>query len=72
VLITAGNFTAESAAQTVQDGHADAIAFGRYIIANPDLPERIRRGQAFTPYDRATFYGGGTEGYTDYKAYGFS
>ena len=72
VLITAGNFTAESAAQTVQDGHADAIAFGRYFIANPDLPERIRRGQAFTPYDRATFYGGGTQGYTDYRAYGFS
>jgi N-ethylmaleimide reductase len=71
VLITAGNFSAQSAAQTVEAGQADAIAFGRYFIANPDLPERIRKGQAFTPYHRPTFYGGGTEGYTDYLAYGF-
>ncbi len=72
VLITAGNFTAQSAALTVEAGHADAIAFGRYFIANPDLPARIRQGQTFTPYHRPTFYGGGTEGYTDYPAYGFA
>ena len=72
VLITAGNFTAQSASETVEAGLADAIAFGRYFIANPDLPERIRRGQAFTPYHRPTFYGGGSQGYTDYPAYGFA
>lgn len=70
VLITAGNFTADSAAETVAKGDADAIAFGRYFISNPDLPQRIKRGQAFTPYDRPTFYGGGTVGYTDYPAFG--
>ena len=66
VLITAGNFTAENAEQTVAAGDADAIAFGRYFISNPDLPERIRRGAPFTPYNRATFYGGDAQGYTDY------
>lgn len=66
VLITAGNFRADSAADLVARGRADAIAFGRFFISNPDLPERIRVGAEFTPYNRATFYGGGREGYTDY------
>jgi len=68
VLIAAGNFDPASAAATVADGHADAIAFGRFFISNPDLPQRIRGGAALTPYNRATFYGGGVEGYTDYPA----
>jgi N-ethylmaleimide reductase len=67
-LITAGNFTAASAEEIVAAGHADAVAFGRYFISNPDLPERIRTGAAFTPYNRATFYGGDAKGYTDYPA----
>lgn len=67
-LITAGNFKADTAEAMVAAGHADAIAFGRYFIANPDLPERIRRGAAFTPYHRPTFYGGAAKGYTDYPA----
>ncbi|QRG06655.1 alkene reductase [Xanthobacter dioxanivorans] len=66
VLITAGNFRPETAEACVAAGHADAIAFGRYFISNPDLVERIRRGAPLTPYDRATFYGGGAKGYTDY------
>ncbi len=67
-LITAGNFTPASAEAMVASGNADAIAFGRYFISNPDLPERIRRGTALTPYNRATFYGGDEKGYTDYPA----
>ena len=50
-LITAGNFTGESAEAMVAAGHADAIAFGRYFIANPDLPELVRRSAEFRPYD---------------------
>jgi N-ethylmaleimide reductase len=50
----------------VAEGKADAIAFGRLFIANPDLPERLRRGAPLTPYNRATFYGGEAEGYIDY------
>lgn len=66
VLITAGNFKGDEAEATVAKGSADAIAFGRYFISNPDLPERLRHGAELTPYNRATFYGGGSEGYTDY------
>lgn len=65
-LVTAGNFKGDEAEATVAKGAADAIAFGRYFISNPDLPERLRLGAELTPYNRATFYGGGAEGYTDY------
>ena len=68
VLIAAGNFNGESAHAIVAKGDADAIAFGRYFIANPDLPERLRLGAELNPYNRTTFYGGGPEGYTDYPA----
>jgi N-ethylmaleimide reductase len=68
VLISAGGYTADSAKQAVADGQADAIAFGRLFIANPDLVERLRAGAALNPYDRATFYGGGEKGYTDYPS----
>lgn len=66
VLITAGNFTGDTAAQVVADGHADAVAFGRHFISNPDLPHRLRVNGPITPYNRATFYGGGAEGYIDF------
>ena len=56
----------QKAAAAIAAGHADAIAFGRLFIANPDLPARARTGAPLTPYNRATFYGGGAEGYTDY------
>ena len=66
VLIAAGNFRGDSAQAMVAAGDADAIAFGRFFISNPDLPERIRLGAALTPYNRATFYSRGPEGYVDY------
>jgi N-ethylmaleimide reductase len=66
VLITAGGFTGETADAAIRDGHADAIAFGRIFISNPDLPRRLQRGFPLTPYNRATFYGGDVAGYTDY------
>ncbi|MDB5485242.1 MAG: alkene reductase [Tardiphaga sp.] len=69
VLITAGGFDAASANAALAGGHADIIAFGRAFIANPDLPERVRHNVPFTPYDRATFYGGDAAGYTDYPVH---
>ena len=69
VLVAAGGFTPGSAAEAVSEGHADAVAFGRLFIANPDLPERIRRGAPLNPYDRSTFYTAGEAGYTDYPAW---
>src|SRR5437588_134057 len=66
VLITAGGFTGEAADAAIRNGHADAVAFGRIFISNPDLPRRLQRGFPLTPYNRATFYGGDSAGYTDY------
>ena len=69
VLISAGGFTGEAADAAIAAGHADAIAFGRIFISNPDLPRRLRHGYPLTPYNRATFYGGEEKGYTDYPIY---
>lgn len=66
VLIAAGNFRGDSANEMLADGDADAIAFGRLFIANPDLPERLRNGAPLTPYNRATFYTKGPVGLLDY------
>jgi N-ethylmaleimide reductase len=70
VLITAGGFTGETANAAIAEGHADAIAFGRIFISNPDLPRRLSEGLPLMPYNRATFYGGEEKGYTDYPVYG--
>jgi N-ethylmaleimide reductase len=69
ILISAGNFTGETADAAISAGHADAIAFGRIFISNPDLPRRLQHGYPLTPYNRATFYGGEAAGYTDYPVY---
>jgi N-ethylmaleimide reductase len=69
VLMTAGGFVGESANAAIADGYADLIAFGRIFISNPDLPARLKNGYPLTPYNRATFYGGGEAGYTDYPVY---
>ena len=53
------------AGQALAEG-ADLVAFGRPFIANPDLVERIRDGVPLAEGHRATYYGGGAEGYTDY------
>jgi len=66
-LLSAAAYTPESAASVIENNTADAIAFGRLFIANPDLVRRIREGHPLNAYDRSTFYGGGEHGYTDYK-----
>jgi len=65
-LISAAAYTPATALKAVEDRHVDAVAFGRSFIANPDLVERIRTDSPLNAYDRATFYGGGAEGYTTY------
>jgi N-ethylmaleimide reductase len=47
---------------------ADLVSFGRLYIANPDLAERLRIGARLNLPDRATFFGGGAAGYTDYPS----
>jgi N-ethylmaleimide reductase len=70
VLMSAGGFTGDTADAAISAGHADAIAFGRIFISNPDLPRRLQHGFPLTPYNRATFYGGEAAGYTDYPEHG--
>ncbi len=52
----------------VDNGAADAVAFGRPYIANPDLAERLRAGAELNTIEKTTLYGGGAKGYTDYPA----
>jgi N-ethylmaleimide reductase len=66
LLISAGGYTAATAEQTIADDYADAVAFGRLFIANPDLPDRFRINADLNTPDRRSFYGGTEEGYTDY------
>lgn len=67
-VIAAGGFDAAGAEAILVRGDADLVAFGRHFLANPDLPERLRRNLPLNPYDRATFYYGGAKGYADYPA----
>ena len=66
VLISAGGYEPDSAALAVANGTADAVAFGRHFISNPDLPQRLQSNRPLNAYDRSTFYGGSARGYTDY------
>ncbi|WP_019053848.1 alkene reductase [Sphingobium xenophagum] len=68
-IISAGGYDLRTAQEAISAGNADAIAFGRLFIANPDLVERLRAGAPLNAWDRSTFYGGTAAGYTDYPAY---
>jgi N-ethylmaleimide reductase len=65
-LVANGGFTPESAADFINEGHADAVSFGKLFISNPDLPRRIREGASLSTFDRETFYTFDEIGYTDY------
>ncbi|WP_075181694.1 alkene reductase [Pantoea sp. 1.19] len=66
VIIGAGAYTPEKAADLIDRGLIDAAAFGRDFIANPDLVERFRLQAPLNAQRPESFYGGGAEGYTDY------
>jgi N-ethylmaleimide reductase len=69
--IANNSYTRDLAIDAVETGRADAIAFGRPYIANPDLAERLRLNAPLNALKgRETLYGGGAEGYTDYPALG--
>ena len=64
--IANGDYLRERAEDVITSGYADAVAFGRVFLANPDLPERLQTNAELNEPDQNTFYGGGAEGYTDY------
>ncbi len=66
VYIANESFTAESAREAIRSGKADAVAFGKDAIANPDLVARFREHAPLNAYHAETFYGDGPAGYTDY------
>lgn len=65
-FITAGGYDQAMGEQVLEEGLADAVAYGRLYISNPDLVERFQKKAPLSPYNRATFYGGEELGYTDY------
>ncbi|HZD77777.1 MAG TPA: alkene reductase, partial [Acidobacteriaceae bacterium] len=68
-IVAAGGFEPESAEAIVEAGNAEAVAFGRHFISNPDLPLRIKEKIPLTPHDRNTFYTFDAKGYIDYAPY---
>jgi N-ethylmaleimide reductase len=66
--IANNSFTRDLAIAAVANDEADLVAFGRLFIANPDLPERLRRNAPLNTPQVETFYGGDARGYTDYPA----
>jgi N-ethylmaleimide reductase len=61
-------YTGERAAEAINSGHADLVAFGKPFLANPDLPARLAKNAPLNTPEQATFYGGTEKGYTDYPA----
>ncbi len=66
VYIANENFGLERASAVLDAGEADAVAFARPFVSNPDLPARFRKGLALTPWDETRLFGGGLAGYIDY------
>jgi 2,4-dienoyl-CoA reductase-like NADH-dependent reductase (Old Yellow Enzyme family) len=66
VYIANEGFTLESAQATLAAGEADAVAWGKPFIANPDLVDRFARSAELNAHDTSTFYAPGAKGYTDY------
>jgi 2,4-dienoyl-CoA reductase-like NADH-dependent reductase (Old Yellow Enzyme family) len=67
-FLAAGHYNRDNALPVVEAGDADAIVFGKWFIANPDLPKRLQEGLPLNAYDRTTFYGADppSKGYIDY------
>ncbi|KQY15395.1 alkene reductase [Rhizobium sp. Root482] len=64
--MTNNGYDRDLALTSVEEGKTDLVAFGKAFIANPDLVQRLKDNAPLNTPDQATFYGGGTRGYTDY------
>ncbi len=65
-FVANGGYDAGAANAALAAGEADLVSFGVPFLANPDLVRRYRERAPLNEPDRATFYGGGEQGYTDY------
>ena len=68
VYIANEKYTQAEAEQVILAGEADAVAFGKLFISNPDLPKRFRIGALLSDPNPETFYSHGPEGYVDYSS----
>ena len=66
VYMTNGGYDRDRAERVLERGDADLVSFGKLFLANPDLPERFKKGAPLNEPDETTFYGGDERGYTDY------
>lgn len=67
-IIANAGYTRETGEEELKKGIAKMISYGALFIANPDLPKRFELSAPLNQPDRATFYGGGEKGYTDYPS----
>jgi 12-oxophytodienoic acid reductase len=66
-FIVAGGYDRADGNKAVSSGYTDLVAYGRFFLANPDLPKRFELDAALNKYDRSTFYTSDpVVGYTDY------
>ncbi len=65
-LVSNGGFDQEKGNRFIAEGLADAIAYAKLFISNPDLPKRFELDAELAEWDQSTFYTTGEEGYTDY------
>lgn len=68
IWIGNNSYTRQTAIEAVNGGAADAVAFGRLYISNPDLAERLEKDASLNALPTQNIYGGGAEGFTDYPA----
>ncbi len=66
IVIGNGGYSAVTGEQELEKGIAKIISYGTLFLANPDLPRRFELNAPLNQVDRATMYGGGAKGYTDY------
>jgi N-ethylmaleimide reductase len=52
----------------VASGLADLESYGQMVLANPDFIARLKTGAPMNEANRASFFGGAAQGYTDYPA----
>lgn len=68
-----GGFGPDKASAALDPKGWDGVAFAKWFVSNPDLPERLRLEKRLQTYDRSRFYGSWdgirTNGYTDYPSW---
>ena len=69
-IIRSGNLTLHpEIVKKMVENDRTLIAYGRFWISNPDLPDRLEGGLPLNKYNRHTFFGRTAEGLTDYPTY---